>query len=175
MYKVGKTLVSEEEIQKMLTDISNRINNDYAGCDEIIMVGVLRGALVFLSDLMRRIKIPVIMDFMVVSSYGVDTETSGVVLLIKDIDTELEGKHVIIVEDLIDTGVTLKYLKNLLESRKPASLKICAAFDKPARRIADIEADYVGLTLPDEFVIGYGLDFANMYRNLPDVRILEEV
>jgi len=174
MYRIGKTLITEEEIKKMLTEVSDKINKDYAGCDEIFLIGVLRGALVFLADLMRLIKIPVIMDFLVVSSYGSDTESSGVVMLVKDVDADLEGKHVIIVEDLIDTGVTLRYLRNMLNTRNPASLKICTAFDKPARRKVDLTPDYVGMAIPDKFIVGYGLDVANRYRNLPEVYILEE-
>ena len=174
MYRVADALVKKEEIDEMLQRVSDEINWDYAG-KEIVMVGVLRGALVFLADIMRRIKVPVIMDFMVVSSYGVDTESSGVVLLAKDVDTNIEGKHVILVEDLIDTGITLNYLKSLFKNRNPASFKICAAFDKPARRKVDIMADYTGIELPDVFAVGYGLDFAGSYRNLPEVHLLEEV
>ena len=171
MYQVGDVLVDKEKIKKMLTDISDKINKEYSG-REIIMIGVLRGAMVFMADLMRLINVPVIMDFLVVSSYGVDTETSGVVMMIKDVDIDIKGKHVILVEDLVDTGFTLKYLRNLLDSRDPASLKVCAAFDKPERRKVDINADYVGIQIPDEFVVGYGLDYAGKYRNLPELFVL---
>ena len=173
MYKIGDVLVNKEEIEKMLTRLSDRINKDYSG-QEIVMVGVFKGAMVFLADLMRRVNVPVVMDFCVVSSYGVETQSSGVVLLSRDIDTNVEGKHVILVEDLVDTGATLKYLKEMFESRKPASLKVCAAFDKPARRKVEMEVDYLGISIPDEFVIGYGLDFANMYRHLPELCVLVE-
>ena len=174
MYQIGEVLVSREKIEEMLKRVSDEINRDYAG-QEILMVGVLKGAMVFLADLMRRINVPVILDVIVVSSYGVETQSSGVVLLVKDIDMDIEGKHVIIVEDLIDTGVTLKYLKDMFNSRNPASLKICAAFDKYERRKVEIDVDYVGISIPDKFVIGYGLDFANMYRNIPELCVLEEV
>ena len=171
--QIGSVLVDRKTISKMLVNLSDRINRDYVG-REILMVGVLKGALVFMADLMRLIKAPVLMDFIVVSSYGVDTETSGVVMLIKDIDVDIRDRHVILVEDLIDTGFTLKYLTNLLKGRNPASLKICVAFDKPERRKVDIEADYVGIQIPDKFVVGYGLDIAGMYRNLPDLHVLRE-
>ncbi|MDR1438923.1 MAG: hypoxanthine phosphoribosyltransferase [Clostridiales bacterium] len=174
MYKLGGVVAGRDEIrEKAVRALAARINEDYAG-KELTVVGVLKGAMIFLSDLVRELEMPVYIDFIVVSSYGVETETSGVVLLVKDIDSDIENKHVLIVEDMIDTGVTLKYLKELFESRKPATLKVCAAFDKPERRKAQIEADYVGMRLSDDFVVGYGLDFANMYRNLPDLRILEE-
>ncbi|MCL2164730.1 MAG: hypoxanthine phosphoribosyltransferase [Oscillospiraceae bacterium] len=173
MYKIGEVLVKKPELNKMLIRISDEINRDYAG-QEIVMIGIFKGAMVFLADLMRLIKVPVTMDFLVVSSYGVETESSGVVLVSRDIDTDIEGKHVILVEDLIDTGATLKYLKNMLGSRNPASLKICAAFDKPSRRKVEMEADYLGITIPDKFVIGYGLDFAERYRQIPELCVLVE-
>jgi hypoxanthine phosphoribosyltransferase len=174
MYQIGDVLIKKEEIDEMLARMADEIIRDYKGRD-IILVGVLKGAMVFLSDLMRRLKEPVIVDFIVVSSYGDDTETSGVVLLVKDVDINIEGKHVIIVEDLVDTGITLRFLRNLLESRKPASLRICAAFDKTERRKVDICVDYTGFPIPDKFVIGYGLDYAGRYRNLPEVRVLVDV
>ena len=173
MYRIGEVLVKRSEINKMLVRISDEINRDYEG-QEIVMVGIFKGAMVFMADLMRLIKVPVTMDFLVVSSYGVETESSGVVLMSRDIDTDIEGKHVILVEDLIDTGATLKYLKNMFESRKPASLKICAAFDKPSMRKVEMEADYLGITIPDKFVIGYGLDFAERYRQIPELCVLVE-
>ncbi|MDR1061589.1 MAG: hypoxanthine phosphoribosyltransferase [Clostridiales bacterium] len=174
MYKLGDVVVGRDEIRKKaVLGLAARINEDYAG-KEVTVIGVLKGAMIFLSDLVRELEMPVCIDFIVVSSYGVETETSGVVLLVKDIDSDIEGKHVLIVEDMIDTGVTLKYLKELFESRKPATLKVCAAFDKPERRKVDLSADYAGIRLADDFVVGYGLDFANMYRNLPDLRALAE-
>jgi hypoxanthine phosphoribosyltransferase len=172
MYKLGRVVAGRDEIrEKAVLALAAQINRDYAG-QELIVIGVLKGAMIFLSDLVRELEMSVIIDFIVVSSYGVETETSGVVLLVKDIDTDIEGKHVLVVEDMIDTGITLKYLRELFESRKPASIRLCAAFDKPERRKVDLRAEYVGIQMPDDFVVGYGLDFANMYRNLPELRIL---
>jgi hypoxanthine phosphoribosyltransferase len=171
MYRLGDIVVGREEIREKVLELAKRINDDFRGQD-LVVVGVLKGAMVFLSDLARELDMPVMIDFIVLSSYGIETESSGVVLMQKDIDTDIAGKHVLIVEDMIDTGITLKYLKDLFESRKPASLSICAAFDKPERRKADLKVDYAGIRLGNEFVVGYGLDFAGMYRNLPDVRIL---
>ena len=173
MYELGGVLVTRDEIKSMVRRLADRINSDYAG-QELVIVGVLKGALAFLSDLMRELTMPVILDFIIVSSYGFETSTSGVVLLRKDVDVDIEGKHVLIVEDLIDTGLTLKYLKDLFWSKKPASLNICAAFDKPNRRKAPIAAEYSGISLGDDFIVGYGLDYAGLYRNLPDVRTLVE-
>lgn len=173
MYKMGEIVVTRERIRVMIRRLADRINVDYAG-KELMLVGVLKGAMIFLADLCRELKIPVIIDFIIVSSYGIETKTSGVVLLRKDIDTDISGKHVLIVEDIIDTGVTMNYLKSLFSSRNPASFKICAAFDKPSRRVVDLTPDYCGIKLEDQFVVGYGLDFAGMYRNLPDVRVLSE-
>ena len=171
MHRLGEIVIPREHIRGMVSEIAGRINTDYAG-KEILLVGVLKGGMIFLADLCREISIPVIMDFIIVSSYGVESNTSGVVLLRKDIDEDIRGKHVVIVEDIIDTGVTLNYLKSLFEAREPASFKICAAFDKPSRRTVDIIPDYCGIQIPDVFVVGYGLDYAKMFRNLPDVRAL---
>jgi len=173
MSKLGAVLISREEISGMVGRLAGQINEDYRG-KEILLVGVLKGAMIFLADLCRAIEAPVTLDFIIVSSYGVETNTSGVVLLRKDIDGDIENKHVVIVEDIIDTGVTLNYLKEMFIKRNPASLKVCAAFDKPTRRTVDISPDYYGVRIPDVFVVGYGLDFANMYRNLPDLCILED-
>lgn len=173
MYKLSGVVVTREQIRDMVSRLAERINFDYAG-KELLLVGVLKGAMVFLSDLCREIEVPVVIDFIIASSYGVEVQTSGVVLLRKDIDMDIAGKHVLIVEDLIDTGVTLNYLKGLYESRKPASLRFCAAFDKPSRRTADITPEYIGIALEDKFIVGYGLDYANMYRNLPDVHFVAE-
>ena len=171
MDKLGEVIVSRERIQRMVGEIAGLISKDYAG-KELLLVGVLKGGMIFLADLCRALSIPIIMDFIIVSSYGVETKTSGVVLLRKDIDEDIQGKHVVIVEDIIDTGVTMNYLKNLFESRAPASFKICSAFDKPSRRIVDLTPDYCGIEIPDKFVVGYGLDYAGKFRNLPDVRVL---
>jgi len=171
MYRLGDILVPRERIRGMTEEIAARISADY-GDQEILLVGVLKGAMIFLADLCRMITSPVIIDFIIVSSYGQEASTSGVVLLMKDIDTDIENRHVILVEDIIDTGVTLNYLKNVYEFRNPASLKICAAFDKPSRRTVDLAADYTGIQIPNEFVVGYGLDVAGMYRQLPDLHIV---
>lgn len=174
MFKQGDIVITRERIREMVTSLADRINADYAG-KELLLVGVLKGAMIFLADLCRELTSPsVIIDFIIVSSYGIETQTSGVVLLRKDIDTDIEGRHVLIVEDIVDTGVTLNYLKNLFESRNPASFRICAAFDKPSRRIVELSADYVGMRIPDQFIVGYGLDYSSMYRNLPDVHIMNE-
>ena len=173
MYKLGEVLVPREHIREMVSRLAARINEDYAG-REVYLVGVLKGAMIFLADLCREINVSAIIDFIIVSSYGIETNTSGVVLLRKDIDDDIKGKHVIIVEDIIDTGVTLNYLKNLFVSRNPASFKVCAAFDKPSRRTVDIVPDYCGIQIPDKFVVGYGLDFAKLYRHLPDLCVLNE-
>jgi hypoxanthine phosphoribosyltransferase len=169
-----KILVSKEEIKEKTIELAQQISKDYAG-KEIVLVGVLKGGFVFLADLMREITIPVDMDFIAVSSYGDSTSSSGVVRIIKDIDIDVTGKHVLIVEDLVDTGLTLSYIKELFNTRAPASVKICTALDKPSRRKVKIDVDYEGIIIPDEFVIGYGLDYKGKYRNLPDVCILEPV
>lgn len=168
MEGIEKILVSREEIRKTTLELAERISADYKG-KELVLVGVLKGGFVFLADLMREITIPVDMDFISVSSYGHSTRSSGVVRIIKDIDIDVTGKHVLIVEDLVDTGLTLSHLKELFYTRGPASVKICTALDKPSRRKVDIQVEYEGIIIPDEFVVGYGLDYAGKYRNLPDV------
>ncbi|MDD4600865.1 MAG: hypoxanthine phosphoribosyltransferase, partial [Negativicutes bacterium] len=140
---------------------------------EILMIGVLRGAVIFMSDLARAIKVPVAIDFMAVSSYGSSTSSSGIVRILKDLDEEVQGKHVLIVEDIVDSGLTLKYLLENLKTRKPASMKICTLLSKPERRKANIDISYNGFIVPDEFVVGYGLDYAEKYRNLPFIGILK--
>ena len=172
MYKLGEIVVEKSVIKEKVRLLADRINQDYAGKD-LIVIGVLKGALVFMADLIRELEMKVTMDFIVVSSYGIDTKTSGVVLLVKDIDTNIEGKHVLVVEDLIDTGLTLRYLKELFELRQPASLEICTFFNKPARRVVGLNVKYSGMIIEDKFIVGYGLDYANQYRNLPDVRAME--
>lgn len=169
---IGDVLVDRDRIRAMCAELGGRISSDYAGKD-VLLVGVLTGAFVFLSDLMRHISIPVSVDFVAVSSYNHGTDSSGVVRILRDLDTNVEGRHVILVEDIIDTGLTLQSLRELLRTRNPASLAICTAFDKPERRRAPIHVEYVGMIIPDRFIVGYGLDFAGRYRNLPDVRILK--
>jgi len=169
---LDRVLVSKEEIQKMVKELGRRITEDYKG-QKLILIGVLKGGFVFLADLVREIKIPVEMDFIAVSSYGSSTKTSGVVRLIKDIDVPLNDKHVIIVEDIIDSGLTLTYLKEMFAARNPLSLKICTAFDKPERRKVDLKAEYSGIEIPDEYVVGYGLDYDGILRNLPELYVLD--
>ena len=166
-----KLLVSREQIRDKVIELGKRISQDYKG-KELVLVGVLKGGFVFLADLMREISIYVDMDLIAVSSYGASTQSSGVVRIIKDIDINVTGKHVLIVEDLVDTGLTLRYLKDLFRTRGPLSVKICTAFDKPSRRKVDIAVEYGGIIVPDEFIVGYGLDYAGKYRNLPDIRTL---
>ncbi len=165
-------LLSEEEIQKRVRELAEQINQDYAG-KELVLIGILKGAVVFFSDVMRALDLPVTIDFMAISSYGSATESAGVVRIMKDLDKDIMDKHVIVVEDIVDTGLTLSFLKENLLSRGAASLKICALLDKPDRRKAEIRADYQGFVIPDEFVVGYGLDYAERYRNLPYIGILK--
>jgi hypoxanthine phosphoribosyltransferase len=172
MHKI-KVLVSREEIKAKISELAKRISEDYKDKD-LLMVGALKGAFMFMADLCREITIPVSIDFISVSSYGNAKVSSGVVRILKDIDYDITGKHVLIVEDLIDTGLTLTYLKDLFVAKHCASVKICTILDKPSRRKADIEIDYRGIIIPDKFVIGYGLDYAEKYRNLPDVCVIED-
>ncbi len=169
----GRILASEEEIRAMTAELGARITNDYKG-KELLLIGVLKGGFIFMADLVRQIHLPVTVDFIAVSSYGSSTKTSGVVRLVKDVDVPLAGKHVIIVEDIIDTGLTLTHLKELFKTRNPLSVKICTAFDKPSRRKVDLKAEYTGITVPDEYVIGYGLDYDGVMRNLPQLYVLNE-
>jgi hypoxanthine phosphoribosyltransferase len=171
---IAEVLVSAEAIQKKVAELGQRISQDYAG-QRLLMVGLLRGAIVFMADLMRSISIPVELDFIGISSYGTSTE-SGQVRLVHDLERSIEGRHVLIVEDIIDTGKTLSYLVDQLRARRPASLRICALLDKPERRApeVDVQPDYLGFVIPDRFVVGYGLDFAEGYRNLPFVGVLKK-
>ena len=169
-----KVLISREKLLEKTKELAEKISREYEG-KELILVGVLKGGCIFLSDLAREISIDVELDFISVSSYGNATQSSGVVRIIKDIDTDVTDKHVIIVEDLIDTGLTLNYLKDLFNTKGCASVKICTILDKPARRTVDIKIEYPGIEIPDEFVVGYGLDYAGKYRNLPDVCIVEQL
>ena len=168
---IKRVLISRAEIDQMCRRLGEQITHDYAG-KEIILIGVLKGAFIFMSDLARTIGVPCRIDFMSVSSYGSGTRTSGVVRITKDLDTDITGKHIIVVEDIVDTGLTLKHLRELLSTRNPASIALSTAFDKPDRRKVDIEVEYTGLQIPDEFIVGYGLDFDGKYRNLPDVSVL---
>jgi hypoxanthine phosphoribosyltransferase len=169
---IAEVLVSEEKIRAKVAELGRRISDDYRG-NEIVLIGLLRGAIVFLSDLMRAIKIPVRLDFIGIQSYGARTE-SGAVRLVMDLETDIAGRHVLVVEDIVDTGKTLSYLIEALKARQPASLRLCALLDKPDRRQVPISVDYVGFEIPDKFVVGYGLDFAEEYRNLPFVGVLKE-
>ncbi len=167
-----KVLLDEEEIRRKVRELGEQITKDYAGKTPFFL-GVLKGCYVFMSDLVRNVDLHCSMDFMAVSSYGGGTSTTGAVRITKDLSRDIEGKDVIIVEDILDSGVTLSYLKSYLENRKPASIRIVTLLDKPARRRAEIKADYCGFTVPDEFVVGYGLDYAEDYRNLPYIGILK--
>lgn len=169
---VLKILVAEEELKAKVAEMGAAISRDYEGKD-LMLVSILKGAVVYMADLMRAVTIPCSIDFMVVSSYGKGTETSGLVKIIKDLDQDLSGKDVLIVEDILDTGVTLSNLVPMLKLRNPNSIRIAAILDKPSRRRADIHADYVGFQVPDEFVVGYGLDYDEKYRNLPYVGVLK--
>ncbi|SKC79396.1 hypoxanthine phosphoribosyltransferase [Maledivibacter halophilus] len=170
---VKEVLFSEEKIKEKVCELGKIITKDYVGKD-LIVIGVLKGANIFLSDLIRNIDIPVTVDFIDVSSYGASTESSGVVKINKDLDFSIENKNILIIEDIIDTGLTLKYLLKNLKSRKPKSMKICTLLDKPERRKVDIKVDYIGFKIPDEFIVGYGIDYAEKYRNLPFVGSLKE-
>ncbi|MBR4439484.1 MAG: hypoxanthine phosphoribosyltransferase [Clostridia bacterium] len=166
-----KVLISEEELSRKVDELGARISRDYAG-KNILLIGVLKGAAVFMSDLMRRIDVPVEIDFMVVSSYGSGTKSAGNIKILKDTDVSVEGRDVLIAEDILDTGITLYNLKELLLKRGAKTLKICTILNKQERRQSPITADYVGFEIPDEFVVGYGLDYDQKYRNLPYVGIL---
>jgi hypoxanthine phosphoribosyltransferase len=170
---INKILLSEEELGQKISELGNTISKDYANGD-LVLVGVLKGSVMFMADLLKKITIPCSMDFMAVSSYGNSTTSSGVVRILKDLDFEIEGKDVLVVEDIIDSGVTLKYLVEYLKARKANSLEIVCLLDKPERRKANIAVKYVGFTVPDEFLVGYGLDYAEKYRNLPYIGILKE-
>ena len=165
-----ETLISEQDIQRRIEELGAQISKDYDG-KEIIMLCVLKGGVMFMTDLAKRVTVPMKMEFMAVSSYGDEYKSSGIVKILKDLDEPIDGKHVLIVEDIIDSGRTLSYLKNILEGRNPSSVKICTLLDKPDQRIVDVEVDYVGFTIPDSFVIGYGLDYHQFYRNLPYIAV----
>ncbi|MEK6692510.1 MAG: hypoxanthine phosphoribosyltransferase [Nitrospirota bacterium] len=168
----GKVLLTEKEIKKKVRDLAKKVSFDYKR-EEVIMVGVLKGAFVFLSDLMRVVKFPVKVDFMAVKSYR-GTETTGKAKILLDLREEIKGKNVLIVEDIVDTGITLNTVKKILEKRRPKTLKICALLDKRGRRREKVKLDYVGITIPNKYVVGYGLDFEDKYRNLPYVALLKD-
>lgn len=169
---IQQVLLSADQIAVRVKEIGEQISADYAG-EEILMIGVLRGAVIFMSDLARAISIPVAIDFMAVSSYGASTTSSGIVRILKDLDEEVAGRHVVVVEDIIDSGLTLNYLLDNLHSRKPASIRLVTLLNKPERRKKEVHVDYNGFTIPDHFVVGYGLDYAEKYRNLPFIGILK--
>ncbi|MFN0152596.1 MAG: hypoxanthine phosphoribosyltransferase [bacterium] len=171
--RLGEIIISGEEIQRRVHELGAEISRDYAG-KVPVLVTVLRGGVLFLADLMRAIEIDLEIDFMAVSSYGKETRSSGVVRIQSDLTMNIEGRDVIIVEDIVDTGLTLAYIREALETRQPTSLRICALLDKKARRETDVRVEYVGFDIPDKFVVGYGLDFAERYRNLPHIVALNE-
>lgn len=161
-----KVLLSEEEVDARIKELGEQISKDYAG-EELHLICVLKGGVFFMCELAKRINVPMSMDFMSVSSYGNNTVSSGIVKIVKDLDEPIEGKNVLIVEDIIDSGNTLHYLVDMLYKRQPKSIRICTLLDKPERRVADVHVDYTGFNIPDEFVLGYGLDYEQKYRNLP--------
>ena len=170
---IERVLIDHADIKKRVQELGEEINRAYAGQD-LVLVSVLKGSVVFMADLMREVKIPCAIDFMVVSSYGgANTSSTGLVKIIKDLDADLTGRDVLIVEDILDTGITLSKLVPVLKMRNPGSVKICTILSKPSRRMADIEPDYCGFEVPDEFVVGYGLDYDEKYRNLPYVGVLK--
>jgi hypoxanthine phosphoribosyltransferase len=170
---ISDVLVTGDALQARVAELGAELSRDYADTD-LLLVGVLKGAVFFMADLVRQMTVPCEIDFMAVSSYGNTTDSSGVVRILKDLDANIEGRNVLIVEDIVDSGLTLSYLVRNLEARGPASLEVCALLTKPARRIADIECRYVGFEIPNRFVIGYGLDYGERYRSLPYVAALDE-
>ena len=169
-----RVMISETEVAKRIEEMGRQLSEDYAG-KQIHLICILKGGVFFMCELAKRISVPVSMDFMSVGSYGDGTASSGVVRLVKDLDESLEGKDVLVVEDIIDSGRTLYYLLDVLRKRQPNSMKLCTLLDKPDRRVRDVKVDYVGFEIPDEFVVGYGLDYAQKYRNLPYIGIVEGV
>src|SRR5436190_21472692 len=170
--EIGEILVQPDELRRKVADLGAAISKDYDGRD-LLLVGVLKGAIFFLSDLMRELTVPCELDFMAVASYGSATDSSGVVRILKDLDASIEDRHVLIVEDIVDSGLTLQYLLRNLGSRNPRTLEVCALLTKPARRKVDLPTRYVGFEIPDRFVVGYGLDYAERHRNLPFVAALD--
>lgn len=170
---IKKILIEEKDLQAKVAEIGAKVTEDYRG-KELLIVCVLKGAVIFVSDLIRKIDLPLDIDFMAISSYGDNTKSSGVVRILKDLNMSIEGKHVLIVEDIIDSGLTLAYLVENLRSRGPASVEICTILDKKERRTTSLDIKYIGFQVPDEFVVGYGLDYAEKYRNLPYIAVLKE-
>jgi hypoxanthine phosphoribosyltransferase len=170
---VGEILIEPDALSARVAELGAEISADYAGRD-LLLIGVLKGAVFFMADLMRKLTIPCEVDFMAISSYGASTDSSGVVRILKDLDINIEGRNVLVVEDIIDSGLTLSYLMRNLDSREPATLEICALLTKPDRREIDVPVRYVGFEIPNRFVIGYGLDFGERYRNLPYVAVLSD-
>lgn len=171
---IERVLFTQEELQEKVAAMGKKISEDYQNASEdVFCVGILKGAVVFYTDLVRSISLPVQFDFMIASSYGNETSTSGSVKLLKDLDYDVEGKHLILIEDIIDSGTTMQYLMRILRERRPKSIKLCALLSKPSRRTADVHIDYLGAEVPDEFLVGYGLDYAGTYRNLPYIGILK--
>jgi hypoxanthine phosphoribosyltransferase len=170
---VGQVLIDEEALSGRITELAEEVSTDYADRD-LLLIGVLKGAVFFMADLMRQITVPCEVDFMAISSYGGSTDSSGVVRILKDLDINIRDRDVLVVEDIIDSGLTLQYLMRNLSSREPASLEVCALLTKPARREIEVPVRYVGFEIPNHFVIGYGLDYAERYRNLPYVGVLDE-
>ncbi len=167
-----RVMISEEDVNKKIVEIAERINEDYKG-EAVHLICILKGSVFFTCELAKRINLPVTIDFMQVSSYGDGTSSSGRVKIVKDLDETVEDKNIIVIEDIIDSGRTLSYLMSLLKTRNPKSIKLCTLLDKPDRRVVDIAVDYTGFEIPDEFVVGYGLDYAQKYRNLPYIGIVE--
>ena len=169
--KIDRVLLTEAQIEERICQLGAAITADYQGQD-LVVVCVLKGAFMFLASLVKKINLPLSIDFIAVSSYGSSTKSSGVVRFLKDLNESIEGRHVLIVEDIVDTGLTLHYLAENLRARRPASVKICSLLSKPSRREIDVQVDYLGFEVPDYFVVGYGLDFGETYRNLPDICVL---
>ena len=172
MSETVRTLITEGDVNKRIAEVAEQISRDYAG-KQVHLVCVLKGGSFFMCELAKRITVPVSLDFMSVSSYGGGTKSSGVVKIVKDLDEPLQDKEVIVVEDIVDSGRTLSYLLEMLNDRKPASLRLCTLLDKPERRVTDVKVDYTGFEIPDEFVVGYGLDYDQRYRNLPYIGVVE--
>lgn len=172
-YAVKEVLCTEQQLQEKIAELGAAITKDYQGKD-LLMVSILKGSVMVMADLMRAVDLPLQIDFMNVSSYGAGTETKGSVKILKDLDVDIKGKNLLIVEDILDSGVTLYNLMNMLQQRNPASIEICALFSKPSRRKVDVEAKYIGYEIPDAFIVGYGLDYDEKFRNLPYVGILKE-
>jgi hypoxanthine phosphoribosyltransferase len=171
---IAEVLVDEERLRRRVRELGEAISRDYRDVCDLLLVAVLKGSVMFLADLMRALTVSHAIDFMATSSYADSSESSGIVRILKDLDVNIEGRHVLVVEDIVDTGHTLDYLLRILAERRPASLKVCALLNKSARREVDIHIDYIGFDIPNKFVVGYGLDFCELYRNLPYIGVLRE-